>query len=128
MKKVELLAPAGNFDCLKAAINNGANAVYLGGKNFSARAYANNFDKDELISAIEYAHLNDVKIYVTLNPGASSVSEMTNQVSRFQWYKDGKWEDFYVGNSITKKEITTEMNETVRFRSIDINGNISKVS
>ena len=66
------------------------------------------------------------KIFITLNPGSSSASEMTNQVSRFQWYKDGKWEDFYVGNSITKKEITAEMNETVRFRSIDVNGNISK--
>ena len=67
MNKVELLAPAGNFACLKAAINNGANAVYLGGKNFSARAFANNFDENELIEAVKYAHLHNVKIYVTLN-------------------------------------------------------------
>ena len=67
MNKVELLAPAGNFECLKAAINNGADAVYLGGKNFSARAFANNFDNDELIEAVKYAHLRNVKIYVTLN-------------------------------------------------------------
>ena len=67
MNKVELLAPAGNFDCLKAAINNGADAVYLGGKNFSARAFANNFDEEELNSAIKYAHLRNVKIYVTVN-------------------------------------------------------------
>ena len=61
MRKVELLAPAGNFDCLRAAINNGANAVYLGGKNFSARAFANNFDEEEIIEAIKYAHLRNVK-------------------------------------------------------------------
>ena len=67
MNKVELLAPAGNMECLKAAIDNGANACYLGGKNFSARAFANNFSDDELLEAIEYAHLRDVKIYVTLN-------------------------------------------------------------
>ena len=67
MNIVELLAPAGNFECLKAAINNGANAVYLGGKNFSARAFANNFDENELIEAVKYAHLRNVKIYVTLN-------------------------------------------------------------
>ena len=67
MRNVELLAPAGNFECLKAAVNNGANAVYLGGKNFSARAFANNFDEEELIAAVNYAHLHDVRIFVTLN-------------------------------------------------------------
>ena len=67
MRKVELLAPAGNFDCLRAAINNGANAVYLGGKNFSARAFANNFDEEQLTEAVKYAHLRNVKVYVTLN-------------------------------------------------------------
>ena len=67
MKKVELLAPAGNFECLKSAIKNGANAVYLGGKNYSARAFANNFDKNEIIEAVKYAHLINVKVYVTLN-------------------------------------------------------------
>lgn len=67
MKRVELLAPAGNFDCLKAAINNGADAVYLGGTNFSARAFATNFDNLEIIEAIKYAHLRNVKVYVTLN-------------------------------------------------------------
>lgn len=67
MKKVELLSPAGNFECLKAAIHNGADAVYLSGKKFGARAYADNFDNDELIEAIEYSHLYGVKIYVTVN-------------------------------------------------------------
>lgn len=67
MKKIELLAPAGNFECLKAAIQAGADAVYLGGKSFGARAFSKNFDDKELIKAINYAHLYGVKIYVTCN-------------------------------------------------------------
>ena len=67
MRNIELLAPAGNFECLKAAVYNGANAVYLGGKNFSARAFANNFDEEELKKAVRFAHLHDVRIFVTLN-------------------------------------------------------------
>ncbi len=63
----ELLAPAGNMEALKAAISNGANAVYLGMNKFGARAYANNFDFEDLKLAIEYAHLRNVKIYVTMN-------------------------------------------------------------
>ena len=67
MKKIELLAPAGNFECLKQAVNNGANAVYLGGSLFSARAFADNFDLEEVKKAIEYAHLRNVKVYITIN-------------------------------------------------------------
>ena len=67
MKRIELLSPAGNFDCLKAAINNGADAVYLGGANFSARAFAENFDNEKIVEAINYAHLHNVKVYITLN-------------------------------------------------------------
>lgn len=63
----ELLSPAGNMECLKAAINNGADAVYLGGKSFGARAYAGNFDLKELKEAVDYAHLYGVKIYITVN-------------------------------------------------------------
>ncbi|MDY0236782.1 MAG: DUF3656 domain-containing protein [Gudongella sp.] len=66
-KDIELLAPVGSMDALKAAIQNGANAVYLGGKNFNARQYASNFDYDELLEAVLYAHLRDVKVYITLN-------------------------------------------------------------
>ena len=65
--KSELLSPAGNMESLKAAIQNGADAIYLGGKSFGARAYANNFNDEELRDAISYAHLYDVKIYVTIN-------------------------------------------------------------
>lgn len=67
MKKIELLAPAGNFECEIQAINNGANAIYLGGSLFSARAFADNFDVDEVKKAIEYAHLRNVKVYITIN-------------------------------------------------------------
>ena len=67
MKKTELLIPVGNKECLLAAIHNGADAVYLGGKKFGARAYSNNFDEQEMIEAIKLCHLYGVKIYVTVN-------------------------------------------------------------
>ncbi len=63
----ELLAPAGNFDALVAAISNGADAIYLGMNQFGARAYSANFDEDSFKKAIRYAHLRNVKIFVTLN-------------------------------------------------------------
>lgn len=67
MKKIELLSPAGSMDALKAAIHNGANAIYLGGKKFGARAFAQNFSVNELLEAINYAHIYNVKIYITVN-------------------------------------------------------------
>ena len=63
----ELLAPAGSFDALLAAVAAGADAVYVGGKRFGARAYAKNFDIEELALAVNYCHLRGVKLYVTLN-------------------------------------------------------------
>jgi len=63
----EILAPAGDFHAFIAAVENGADAVYLGGKSFSARAFAGNFNHEELEKAIEYAHLRGVRIYVTVN-------------------------------------------------------------
>ena len=63
----ELLAPAGDFDALRAAISGGADAVYVGGKRFGARAFAKNFDTAELTSAVELCHLFGVRLYVTLN-------------------------------------------------------------
>jgi putative protease len=65
--KVELLAPAGNTESLYAAVLNGADAVYMGGSKFSARAYANNFDNETLKSMLDYCHLYDVKVYITIN-------------------------------------------------------------
>ena len=67
MKRTELLIPVGNMECLHAAIHNGADAVYLGGKKFGARAYSNNFNEEEMIKAIKLCHLYNVKIYVTVN-------------------------------------------------------------
>ena len=67
MRDVELLAPVGSFESLKAAVQNGANAVYLGGKDFGARASANNFDRDELKEAVKYAHIRGVQVFVTTN-------------------------------------------------------------
>ncbi|HAV89922.1 MAG TPA: peptidase U32, partial [Eubacterium sp.] len=66
-RKVELLAPAGDLECIKAAINAGADAVYTGGDKFGARAFANNLNKDELIEAINYAHIHEAFIYLTVN-------------------------------------------------------------
>ena len=67
MKLVELLAPAGSREALVAAVENGANAIYLAGNAFGARAYANNFDREELREAIHFAHLRNVAIHVTVN-------------------------------------------------------------
>lgn len=67
MKKIELLAPAGSLESIYAAIGAGADAVYLGGNKFSARAYAHNFDDNNMESAVEYCHLYNAKVYVTIN-------------------------------------------------------------
>lgn len=67
MNKIELLAPAGNFDCLVAAVQSGADAVYLSGKSFGARSFADNFDDSTIIKAIDYCHLRGVSVYVTVN-------------------------------------------------------------
>ncbi len=67
MTNIEILSPAGDFDCLTAAVNCGADAVYLGGSAFSARANAANFDNDTLRDAVRFAHLRGVKVYVALN-------------------------------------------------------------
>ena len=64
---IELLAPAGNFAKLKTAFYFGADAVYVGGKDFSLRSFADNFTRDELVSAVKYAHALGKKIYVTAN-------------------------------------------------------------
>ncbi|MCQ4924807.1 DUF3656 domain-containing protein [Tissierella carlieri] len=76
---IELLAPVGSMESLYAAIQNGANAVYLGGKLFNARQYASNFDFDELKEAVDYAHLRDVKVYITANILVDN-SEMENVI------------------------------------------------
>ena len=67
MNKVELLAPAGEMSALIAAVQNGADAVYVGGRGFGARANASNFDGQGLVGAVEYCHARGVKLYMTVN-------------------------------------------------------------
>lgn len=66
-KLPELLAPAGSFEALLAAVEGGADAVYIGGKSYGARAFAKNFDLEEIGKAVRYAHLHGVRVYVTVN-------------------------------------------------------------
>ena len=65
--RVELLAPAGNYEAFLGAVNAGADAVYLGGEKFGARAYADNFTTEEICRAIHVAHFMGRKIYLTVN-------------------------------------------------------------
>lgn len=81
MTKPELLAPAGNFNCLVAAVQSGADAVYLSGKFFGARSYADNFDYAELEKAVDYCHLRNTKVYVTVNTLVSD-----SELSEFDSY------------------------------------------
>ena len=67
MSKVELLSPVGDFECLKAAVQNGADSVYFGASNFNARVSATNFGLDDMQNAIKYAKLRNVKTHLTLN-------------------------------------------------------------
>lgn len=67
MKKVELLAPAGNYESFLGAIHAGADAVYLGGSRFGARAFADNFSDEEIMTAIKYAHIYNRRVYLTVN-------------------------------------------------------------
>ena len=69
MKKqtIELLAPAGSWEALEAAVNAGADAVYMGGKAFGARQYASNFDREEIQKAVYFAHMHRVRLYITVN-------------------------------------------------------------
>ncbi len=66
-EKPELLSPAGNFDSLVAAVQNGADSVYIGGKRFNARINADNFDEKSMKDAIDYCHIRGVKVYAALN-------------------------------------------------------------
>ena len=65
--KAELLAPAGSKDAFYAAVNSGADAVYLGGKNFNARHYSENFSNEDLAEIVKYAHNKNTKVYITVN-------------------------------------------------------------
>lgn len=80
----ELLAPAGSLDTVRAAIDAGADAIYLGGKGFNARKFAHNLNEEEMTQAVRMAHLAGVKIYVTVNilmadadTGSDGISQTT---------------------------------------------------
>ena len=82
--KLELLAPAGSFESLKAAISNGADAIYLGGGKHNARVNAANFTEEELVAALDYAHERGKKVYITLNTLIKNYE--LNDVLRFAEY------------------------------------------
>ena len=85
----ELLAPAGDYDILVTAVNAGADAVYISGERFGARAFAKNFKMEEIEKSVEYAHLNGVKIHVTVNTLINNF-EVTDVVQYlFKLYKMG---------------------------------------
>ncbi|MBQ4068916.1 MAG: U32 family peptidase [Lachnospiraceae bacterium] len=79
---VEILAPAGSYESIKAAINAGADAVYVGGSKFGARAYADNPQEDMLLEAIDYVHLHNKKIYLTVNTLLKS-KELKNELYEY---------------------------------------------
>ena len=66
-RKIEILSPAGDIETLKTGVNAGADAIYIGGSMFSARASAQNFDDEQMVQAIDYAHARDVRVYVAVN-------------------------------------------------------------
>ena len=66
-RTVEILAPAGSYESMVAAVNAGADAVYIGGSRFGARAYANNLDEETMVKAINFMHLHGCRIYMTVN-------------------------------------------------------------
>ena len=119
---VELLAPAGNFEKLQAAIIYGADAVYIGGKNFSLRAYGDNFSEDEILQAVEFTHKRNKKIYVATNIFAHNTE--LEELGKYFTFLDGAGVDavlisdlgvFNLAKSLTKNlqlHVSTQANVT----------------
>ena len=119
---VELLAPAGNFEKLQAALIYGADAVYIGGKNFSLRAYGDNFTEDEILKAVEFTHKLNKKIYVATNIFAHNAE--ISELEEYFKFLDGAGVDavlisdlgvFSLAKSITKNlqlHVSTQANVT----------------
>ena len=82
---VELLAPAGSYDSFLGALNAGADAIYLGGEKYSARAYADNFTTEQILKAIGVAHIHNCKVYLTLNTllKESEIEDVVDYVKPF---------------------------------------------
>ena len=90
MKQIEILAPAGSYASLKAALASGADAVYVGGDKFGARAYAENFTREQLLHAIDEVHLHGKKIYMTMNTLLKEKELMESFVPYFEpYYEQG---------------------------------------
>lgn len=89
-RKIEILAPAGSYEGMKAAMNAGCDAVYIGGSSFGARAYANNLDEETLLQAIDEAHIRDKRLYLTVNTLLKE-KERTNELFKFleKYYLQG---------------------------------------
>ena len=119
---VELLAPAGNFEKLQAALIYGADAVYIGGKNFSLRAYGDNFTEDEILKAVEFTHKLNKKIYVATNIFAHNAE--ISELEEYFKFLDGAGVDavlisdlgvFSLAKSVTKNlqlHVSTQANVT----------------
>lgn len=90
MNLPELLAPAGSLEHLKAAVTAGADAVYMGGEKFGARAYAQNFSRGEMIEALQFAHFHERKLYLTVNT-LMKEEELFNELGEFllPYYENG---------------------------------------
>ena len=135
MDKIELLAPAGNMECLKAAIHNGADAIYIGGSNFSARAYADNFTNEQIVEAIKYAHIYGVKIYVSVN--ITIYDDEINDVINFIDFlylngnhdKEGSLIEKDISNLqvFSKEAITTYQYDNISISGIEITPSNSNV-
>ena len=106
---MELLAPAGNFEKLQAALIYGADAVYVGGKNFSLRAYGDNFSEDEILKAVDFTHKRGKKIYVAANVFAHNAD--IDELGKYFEFLDGAGVDavlisdlgvFTLAKSLTK--------------------------
>lgn len=119
---VELLAPAGNFEKLQAALIYGADAVYIGGKNFSLRAYGDNFSEEEILQAVEFTHERGKKIYVAANVFAHNAD--LDELGKYFEFLDGAGVDavlisdlgvFSLAKSLTKNlelHVSTQANVT----------------
>mgnify|MGYP001573007428 CR=1 FL=1 len=90
MRQIEILAPAGSYEGLTAAINASCDAVYIGGNKFGARAYADNLTEETMLHAIDYAHIHDKKIYMTVNTLFKN-SEIENDLYKYlvRYYEQG---------------------------------------
>lgn len=125
---VELLAPAGNFEKLQAALIYGADAVYIGGKNFSLRAYGDNFSEDEILKAVEFTHKLNKKIYVAANVFAHNAD--IDELAKYFTFLDGAGVDavlisdlgvFTLAKSLTKNlelHVSTQANVT-NYRTVN---------